>query len=213
MFDLKLGYDCFYDMAHLNIRGASIASAAFSFELYKRKILPLENFLGMNYEYFDLLSNLLPKDAYNALMSDVFKLSAERMRNKNKIKVGFVTDSAATWCGDKLYNYFARDERFDPTVFLCLRMEKHTEKSMIKDFLNGIKQFKSRGLNVFAVSEPNADVPTQDVLIYLRPYMYHYPKSLQFSSLTPQTLERVHTKESIIMAKRIKLAKTISSLS
>lgn len=188
LFDLRLGYDCFYNMANLNIRGASIASTTFSFELYKRKILPLENFLGMNYEYFDLLSKLLPKDAYNALMSDVFKLSAERMRGKNKIRVGFVTDNAAMWCGDKLYNYFARDKRFEPTVFLCLQRNKSTVKTVIDDFHHGTKQFKSRGLNVFPISDPQTQIPKQDVIFFLRPYFNYYPDAFQMHKLTANTL-------------------------
>ena len=188
MFDLKLGYDCFYDMAHLNIRGASIASAAFSFELYKRKILPLKNFLGMNYEYFELLSKLLPKDTYNALMSDVFKLSAERIRSKNKIKVGFVLYDSSMWCGDDLYNYFARDERFEPTIFLCLRTDKINDELVRKDFFHGVEQFKSHGLNVMPLPEKNSAIPAQDVLIFLTPYFSVLPHAFQMRTLDANTL-------------------------
>jgi len=188
MFDFKLGDECFYNLAHLNLRGAALASTFLGLNLHARNLLPKETFCNMNYEYFNLLSNLLPKDGYNALMSNVFRVSAQMIRRKDKIKVGFVTDDASMWCGDELYNYFARDEKFEPTVFLCLRTDKLDDKILIKDLRNGVEQFKSHGINVVGLTDVNASVPAQDVLIFLRPYLSVLPNAFRLSRLTARTL-------------------------
>ena len=167
LFDLNLGYDCFYNMAHLNLRGSAISSALTGWHLHERNIVPTENFCNMNYEYFNMLSNLIPKDDYNALMESVFAKSAEQIRRKDKIKVGFVVRGSAEWCGDELYNFFARDKRFEPTIFLCLRTDSEKNELVKKDFWHGVEQFKSRGLKVVAVTEKNFPVPAQDVFRYL----------------------------------------------
>ena len=188
LFDLKLGYDCFYNLAHLNLRGAAVASTVLSVNLHARDLLPKETFCDMNYEYFNLLSNILPKDNYNALMSNVFKMSAQILRRKDKIKVGFVTYDASMWSGDELYNFFARDEKFEPTVFLCLRTDQGDKDTVKRDFMHGVEQFKSRGLNVVPVAERTAAVPAQDVLIFLTPYFGVLPNAFQLSRLTARTL-------------------------
>ncbi len=188
LFDLRLGYDCFYNMAHLNLRGAAIASSLLGAKLHEQKLLPTENFCGMNYEYFNLLSNLLPRDEYNALMNQVFDKSVEPLRRKDKLKIGFVLYDSSMWCGDELYDLFARDERFEPTIFLCLRTDKTQDELVRKDFAHGAEQFKSHGRNVVALVEKNSPVEPQDVLIYLTPYLNVLPDAFQPSKLTARTL-------------------------
>ena len=188
LFDLKLGYDCFYNMAHLNLRGAAVASSLLAAKLHEQKLLPTENFCGMNYEYFNLLSKLLPRDDYNALMNQVFAKSVELIRRKQKIKVGFVLYDSSMWCGDELYDFFARDERFEPTIFLCLRTDKAQDELVRKDFTHGAEQFKSHGRNLVALAEKNSPVEPQDVLIYLTPYLNVLPDAFKLSSITARTL-------------------------
>lgn len=124
-------------------------------------------FSDMTYNHFANLSNMLPKDDYNDIATRIFKISAEKIRRKDKIKVGFVLYDSSMWCGDDLYNFFACDEHFEPTIFLCLRSNQELLK---KDFLRGVEQFKSRGLNVIPVEKRNTAIPVQDVIIFLTPY-------------------------------------------
>ena len=188
LFDLPLGYDCFYNTAHLNLRGAAFSSTALSLRLYEKKLVTTENFVDMPYSYFTMLAGLLPKDQYNALIDSVFRASAQMIRRKDKIEVGFVSYDASMWCGDELYNYFARDKRFEPTIFLCLRTDEGDKESVQKDFRHGVEQFKARGLNVVPVTERNSAVPAQDVLIFLTPYLEVLPNAFQFSNMTARTL-------------------------
>ena len=188
MFNLNLGQDCFYDLTHLNEKGILITNALLVMKLYTKKLIPIENFCEMSYDYFYTLSIIVPKDNYNALMEQVFNFSAKIIRRKDKIKVGFVLYDASMWCGDDLYNYFARDKRFEPTIFLCLRCDKFKDKLVRKDFLRGIQQFKSRGLNIVGLDDRNANIPAQDVFIFLTPYFEVLPNVFHHVNMTAKTL-------------------------
>ena len=188
LFDLNLGYDCFYNTAHLNLHGSIISSSILTAELNEKNILPTEIFCQTSYEYLNCLAKNLPKENYIALMSRVFEKSAALIRRKNKIKIGFVIRVAAEWCGDDLYNFFEQDERFEPTVFLCLRTDESSDKLVREDFAHGTRQFKSRGLNVFPVAQENSPVPAQDILIFLTPYLFNLPKAFHLTNLSAKTL-------------------------
>ena len=188
LFDMQLGYDCFYNMAHLNLRGATLASLFVSVQMYDKNILSPKDFCGMNYDYFELLSRFSDKRSYHSFIEKVFAASIEMIRRKDKIKVGFVTIDSAQWSGDDLYNLFAADKRFEVTIFDCLRTDQLDNELIRKDFWRGYEQFKQRGLNVIALDDINADVPAQDVLIYLTPYFAYLPLSLRFSNITAETL-------------------------
>ena len=41
LFDLPVGYDCFYDMTHLNLKGSATVSTVLNERLHELKILPL----------------------------------------------------------------------------------------------------------------------------------------------------------------------------
>lgn len=41
LFDLPLGYDCFYNMSHLNLKGAAASTEALTEKLHEKNILPL----------------------------------------------------------------------------------------------------------------------------------------------------------------------------
>ncbi|MBR4152856.1 MAG: CDP-glycerol glycerophosphotransferase family protein [Selenomonadaceae bacterium] len=188
LFDLNLDYDCFYNMAHLNLKGAALSSLILSLNLHEENILSAEDFCGMNYRYFQLLANFVAPETYNSFIERVFKKSVELIRRKDKIKVGFVLYDSSMWSGDDLYNYFAADEKFEPTIFLCLRNDKPKAEIIEKEFCHGVDQFKSRGLNVVAVNDKNFSVPEQDLLIFLAPYFEPLPLSLRLENISAKTL-------------------------
>lgn len=188
LFDLKLDYSHFWNMAHLNIKGSMVASSILSVTLHSQDLLPFENLCKMNYSFFDNLSHHIAKNDYNALMDRVFKVSVAKIRQKKKIKVAFVSDDASMWCGDDLYNYFAQNEHYEPTVFLCLRSVHKNFKTVVEEFNHGIEQFKSRNINVVGLKDPDSDFPHQDVIIFLRPYLDLYGKNLQLNVIPAETL-------------------------
>ena len=149
---------------------------------------PFDKLCNESYEHFDNLSRVMLKKNYTELMERVFQTTTEKLRRKNKIKVAFVTDNAAMWCGDELYNYFAEHERFETTVFLCLNQAETSFGNVHQDFQHGVEQFKSRGINVIGLDNVNAQIEKQDIMIFLRPYLDYYPRAFQLSSLTPETL-------------------------
>ncbi|MBQ9487032.1 MAG: glycosyltransferase [Selenomonadaceae bacterium] len=149
---------------------------------------PFDNLCHESYEHFYNLSRVLLKKNYTDLMERVFRTTVEKIRRKDKIKVAFVTDNAAMWCGDELYNYFAEHERFEATVFLCLNQTELSFGNVQKDFRHGVEQFKSRGINVIGIDNLNTPIEKQDIIIFLRPYLNHYPRAFHLYSLTPDTL-------------------------
>ncbi len=199
MFELNLNYDSFCDMTHLNSRGQSFANAFLATKLHEKNLIPIESFCDMTYEYFNNLSNILPKDDYNAFMEKLFAASAEMIRRKDKIKIGFVTIDSAQWCGDDLYNIFAQDERFETTLFDCLRADKANNELVKKDFWHGVEQFKQQGLNIVAVDVRTTKIPAQDVIIFLTPYDGMLPDDLRANKLTAKTLI-THITYSFIMS-------------
>ena len=189
LFNVNFDYDCFSSMTKLNSKGQMLANARLAMILYKMNLVAAGGFCKMNYEYFRKMSFFLPKDEYHALMDKIFKVSIQKICLKDKIKVGFVVRGAAEWCGDDLYNLFASNERFEPSIFLCPQKKDWNENEVVKkDFLNGVEQFKKRNLNVFDMSNPKISVPKQDVIIYLTPYSVTVPRTIRAADQTAETL-------------------------
>ena len=189
MFNLKLGYDCFGDMTHLNTRGQSIANALIALKLHAAELLPAENFCGMSYEYFGNLSDVAPKDEFAALMESVFEASAAKIRHKEKIRIAFVLHEQTQWFGAELYNLFARNEKFETTFFMCARITGATGNRLFeKDFWRSIEQINSCVSGVIVPEGRKVYFPPQDVLIYLTPFPSTVPFALRGENLTPETL-------------------------
>ncbi len=139
---------------------------------------------GMTYNHLVNMSNMLTKDDYNDLAARIFKLSLEKIRCKDKITVGFYFDSTSKWCGDELYDIFAKDKRLEPTIFIYPTGDNLTRK----EFQQDIEKFKARGLNVFVVKNPIVDIPVQDILIQTSPYDDNVPRDFRLINLKFTTL-------------------------
>ena len=183
-----LDYNCFYDMTHLNSYGAFFVNSVISMKLNAIDIIPAENFCDMSYLYFKTLAWTAGKDEYNALMERIFKATAQRIRAKKKVKIAFIMAEAAHWCGKDLYDYFANDEHFETSVFLSLDFNKPVNDVIKADFMRGVDQLKSHGINVVPVTDKDAQLPVQDVLIYLSPYLSRFPNCFQLNGVTARTL-------------------------
>ena len=183
-----LGFKWFYDMNILHYDGVRLLTGLLTWKLYDESILSMHGFEQTKYDILAELADRLPTDKFKDLMNKIFRLTLRKLRVKKKIKVGFVLDNASMWCGDELYNYFAQDERFEPTVFLILHRHNKSTETVVEDWKHGIEQFKSNGINVVGVGEVDSPFPKQDILIFLRPYMYMLPDTWQFSEITPDTL-------------------------
>ncbi len=188
MFDAQIDYDCFSDMTHLNSKGAALASAAINFRLRWKNFLPLEKISQLNYADIFNTSNFLDKDAYNETLEKYFNHAAKKIRSKKKIRVGFVTDDPSMWCGDELYNLFANNRHCETTFFLCLQKSLRDQPLSVEDFNRGLESFKSRVVNVVAVTSDEQSFPAQDLLIMLRPYFDYLPKNFALSSIGAETL-------------------------
>ena len=140
-------------------------------------------FSTMTYNHLANLSDMLTKDDYNNIVARIFAISAEKIRRKNKIKIGFFFENPSKWCGDELYNFFANDKRFEPTVFYFPKDDMLTRL----EFTMSLERFKSHGINVFEVPKSNFPLTEQDVLIQMSPYN-SVPQSFRLINLKLTTL-------------------------
>ncbi|MBR4152853.1 MAG: CDP-glycerol glycerophosphotransferase family protein [Selenomonadaceae bacterium] len=188
MFELVLNYNNFCDITHLNFNGMTSANALIAFNLYLKNFIPFENFYGLSYEYFRRLAWITPKDEYNDFMDKVLKISVEKIRRKDKVKVAFVGIEAAQWCGEDLYNFFAQDERFETSVFLSMDFHKEINDLVTKDFRHGVEQLRNHGLEVIALEDKEDVIPEQDLIILLTPYINWLPYHFLPTNMTIKTL-------------------------
>ena len=188
MFELNLNYDSFYDITHLNLRGNETANAYLSWALYKKNLIPIENFGEMSCESLRRLAWFTPKKEFNDFIGNIHKVSLQSIRRKNKIKVGFVTLEAAQWCGDDLYHLFVKDKRFETTVFFSLDFHKDINELVKKDFARGIEQFKRHGIEVVPLDKKEDTIPEQDILIFLTPYLGWLPDMFFPTNIPAKTL-------------------------
>ena len=157
------------------------------------KTLPRENlidltagvFAEMNYNHLANLSDMLQKDDYNAVAARVFEISAEKIRRKDKIKVGFYFAFSSFYFGDDLYNLFANDERFEPTLFLHT---KSGNAAINSERFQDAERFRKRGINVFDLDDKAITIPAQDVLFCLTPYQGAVPVPFRMLNLKLATL-------------------------
>lgn len=189
LLDTPLDDAYFQDKAHLKSWGVATVSTLLSSQLYLKNVISMEDvFFDVTYNRLVTLSNMLPKDDYNDLVARIFRSSIQMIGKKDKIKVGFVIRNVAEWCGDDLYNLFVRDKRFEPTIFLVMRENNFNQELYRKDFYKGAKQFKQHNLPVVIVDDLNQNVPVQDLIFFLTPYLEDIPHALRLNSLTTKTL-------------------------
>ena len=188
LFDFPLGYKHFYNMSHLNPEGARLTSILINYELCKRGAKSIETMQQINYDDLYELAFMLNKNQYNEFLSKLYGSTAARIRQQDKIKIGFLTYDASMWCGDDLYRLFEQNDRYEPTVFLCLRPDQTDKPLVVKDFYKGVEQLKARGLNVVAVDNETVEIPKQDVLIYMTLYYLALAKQFHIENVCADTL-------------------------
>ena len=146
-------------------------------------------FSEMTYDHLAKLARMFNTDDYNDLIARIFKISVEKIRRKDKIKVAFVLYDSSTWQGDYLYNLFAEDKRFEPLVFLCMRVDSYKRNITVqKELWHQMEQFDSAGLNIVALDETALSDIKQDLIFYLIPYADRLPRPFQLTNIKPDTL-------------------------
>ena len=157
------------------------------------KTLPRENcldlmarvFSEMTYNHLANLSDMLSKDDYNDVAARVFEISVDKIRRKDKIRVGFYFAFSSFYFGDDLYNLFANDERFAPTLFLHT---KSGNAAINSERFQDAERFRKRGINVFDLDDKVLKIPAQDVLFCLTPYQGAVPSPFRLVNLKLSTL-------------------------
>ena len=187
-FDFPLPYDCFYQVAHLNRRGAGFVSSMLHYFLCVHGCIPFESLCSMTYANLSEYAMFLEKEKHSGMVEDILAATEQRVSSKERVSVGFVLYDASMWCGDALYQMFEREERYEPTVYLCLRKDGGKGKLVREDFLHGLQQFRERGIRAVGVEDDGMGIPRQDILVYLTPYDGVLPLRFQCSQVTMESL-------------------------
>ena len=198
MSDLPFARENFYGNGYLTFKGAKSFSTLLYYKLCFKNVLPADNLLSMNYEQLYNLQYFMFRQKYEDFKSRVFDLAIERIRRKDKIRVGFVLHDSAIWCGDLLYDFFEQNDRYEPTVFFFLQQDGKSELYS-RRYTEDIALFKSKGFNVLNVNQSEIvgqKIAQQDFLIYLNPYFRHMPIPLRLTLIKTDTLV-VYTSYSI----------------
>ena len=90
LFELPLGYDCFSDHTHLNLKGARQVEALIKLLLQSKNILPKTPVEHVSYYQFYQLSKFASKDEFNSILERAFEPSIEKIRSREKIKISFI---------------------------------------------------------------------------------------------------------------------------
>ena len=183
----RLNFEHFSTPRLLNVKGSEAVGNVLNFRLHEKNVLPFEDMRFMLYERLFELRTFLSAEEYNNMMSEIFAATVEAIKQKPKIKIGFALFDASMWCGDLLYQLFAENERYEATVFFCLRPD---EKTALTDenFRRGLNLLRSNGLHVEEMSNNNKKIPKQDVLIYLTPYFGYLTRAFRPDRITAETL-------------------------
>lgn len=185
--DMPLDYGHFSSVDRLNAKGSEYFSDVLNWKMNELNILPLENMRLLSYERIFGLRQFLTANEYNDMLSRIFDTAIEKIKSKDKIKIGFVGFDSSMWCGDLLYQLFAQSERYEPTIFFNLRADqKHDMVRLV--FNKSLELFRSKGMNVTTVTTHEDQIPKQDVLIYLTPYYGHLRRAFRPERLTAETL-------------------------
>lgn len=162
--------------------------------------LMVQVFSELTYSYLTSLSEMLSKDDYNELTTRIFNRTVEKIRRKDKIKVGFWFELSSHWCGDDVYNLFAQDERFEPIIFVPI--DKWNEFNR-NEFINDSKKFKARGLNVFEMKSASLDIPKVDILFRFSPYPEYVPPAFSLANIKVTETLFVHIPYTFVMGEHL----------
>lgn len=185
--ELPLETDSFAKDDRLNLKGARRVSNVLNWKLHRRGVLPIEDMRLLTYDRLYALLSMVGKEEFDEMMDRVFEATIDRIKRKDKIRIGFVLFDSAMWSGDELYNQFARNDRYEPTVFFCLRSTEKTELTD-ENFYHGLNLLRSRGLNVVEMSDIDKKIPKQDLIFYLTPYSKYLTRAFRYVKMTGETL-------------------------
>lgn len=75
-------------------------------------------------------------------------INTKRLRNQDKIIVGFIANYSSTWIGEELYRMFEASGVFEPHVFLMANFTSKDMDLVQEEYLRNLAFFQNRGMDV-----------------------------------------------------------------
>lgn len=121
--------------------------------------------------------NALYRYMVNHIVALRFRRKIKKLKNKTKIRVGFLVSEASKWAYQSVYDEMTINPRFEPVVLVTkLYLEHKQQQSFYKKMTNCIDFFKNKNLNVeIAYDEANHKyIPLKklniDIVFYQQPW-------------------------------------------
>lgn len=109
---------------------------------------------------------------YNVAIESGLERIREKVRNNERIKVGFISCSATQWPAEGIYRLFEADDRFEVSIILAGMTERDPEVRL-SNYSQSLLAFKERGYNVVEAHDINTDTPIGWETIGIPDLMFH----------------------------------------
>lgn len=124
------------------------------------------------------------------------KMNLERIKNKDKIRFGFVVYTSSMWNVDELYHLLCNNHRLDTSVIVGL-IEMPDMESAKKEYDETLQYFVEKNYHV--VEAKNLHEEEQfDILFYLTPFRFH-DENIDLLQIPLSTIS-LHTSYSYMLA-------------
>lgn len=148
------------------------------------------------------LNALKEKDInkFKQIKKEIENLNISRIKNQEKVKIGFILYTTSMWSCDKLYKYFKKNERYEPYILVC-EFNDSSKESRRKNYDSTLQYFNQNNYNVIGINEKNLGKLNQmDVLFYLNPFKL-IPDDLNIEKL-PLKMLTIYISYSFMIADR-----------
>lgn len=135
------------------------------------------------------------REFYIKIKDYLERINIQRLRNKEKIVVGFMANFSSTWIGDELYHLLDESERFEPYVFVLANNNGQGESLMKEEYAKHLAFFRERKLRVVETFSPDKGEYTweemgikPDVCIWISPWIDLFKGSMYLLNFSLDTL-------------------------
>lgn len=157
--------------------------------------------LNMKFFYLNCLKEI-NIEKFKEIKDKVENLNIDRIKKKNKIKIGFVLYTPSMWSCDKLYNMLNRNDKYELYIIIC-KINDGNKDSRKLNYESTKKFFNDNGFKNIIETENDSylkKVNEMDIIIYTNPFNV-IPKSLNIKML-PMNILTIYISYSFMLADR-----------
>ncbi|MCI8858959.1 MAG: hypothetical protein HFI71_05455 [Lachnospiraceae bacterium] len=99
------------------------------------------------------------REFYWRIKSYLENINIRKLREQNKVIVGFIANYSSSWIGDELYHLFEQSDKFEPYVFLIANHAPGQSQEQTKEeYEKNLSYFQSRHLRVVQTMDTSTGI-------------------------------------------------------